>query len=216
MDTDQTLLNIANTIYSLLSQDKEVKSVEELFSDKIYLDIIGTLLPNIQEEITPGKTDEEKIETLGLLLSLLDKLLETELDIDPNKIIIDHDKKSAKTFLQILLEVTTSLLNPGAEFEEEEDEMEERKKNISDPGMKYDEESLESLRLGKDKKNKNKEKEKKSEKKNEIKKEEDKNKDTDDGEGFDKEKSQSGENLIFNKDIEQDIDNDSEEKKNNS
>ena len=221
MDTEEDLINIANAIYSILSQEKEIKSEEELFSDNVYIDIIGTLLPNIQGEISPGETPEEKIENIGLLLSLLNKLLETELDIDPKKIIIDKDKESAKTFLEILLEVTTSLLNSGAEFEEEEDELEERKMNISDPGMKYNEESVESLRLGKDKKSGKKSGKKKEEK---IKKE-----DKEDLlDGLDKEKSQSGENLIFdknNKDIDLDnnidndnidVDMDNEEKKNNS
>ena len=221
MDTEEDLINIANAIYSILSQEKEIKSEEELFSDTVYIDIIGTLLPNIQGEISPGETPEEKIENIGLLLSLLNKLLETELDIDPKKIIIDKDKESAKTFLEILLEVTTSLLNSGAEFEEEEDELEERKMNISDPGMKYNEESVESLRLGKDKKSGKKSGKKKEEK---IKKE-----DKEDLlDGLDKEKSQSGENLIFdknNKDIDLDnnidndnidVDMDNEEKKNNS
>ena len=221
MDTEEDLINIANAIYSILSQEKEIKSEEELFSDTVYIDIIGTLLPNIQGEISPGETPEEKIENIGLLLSLLNKLLETELDIDPKKIIIDKDKESAKTFLEILLEVTTSLLNSGAEFEEEEDELEERKMNISEPGMKYNEESVESLRLGKDKKSGKKSGKKKEEK---IKKE-----DKEDLlDGLDKEKSQSGENLIFdknNKDIDLDnnidndnidVDMDNEEKKNNS
>ena len=132
MDSEEVdLLGIANTLYSLLGQGKEIKSEDELYSDKVYLNIISALIPNIQEEITPGKTPEEKIETIGLLLSLLGKLLEADLDIDPKKIVIDKDKESAKNFLDILLEVTTSLMNSGAEFEEDEDEFEEKKMNIS-------------------------------------------------------------------------------------
>ena len=221
MDTDHDLVNIANTIYSLLSQEKEVKSEAELYSDKVYIDIIGTLLQNIQGEITPGKTQEEKIENIGLLLSLLNKLFEQEFEIDPRKIVIEKDKESAKNLLELLLEVTTTFLNSGAEFEEEEDEFEEKKMNISDPGKKFDEESVESLRLGRDKKSgkKSEKKEKNFNKKENI-----------DIEGLDKEKSQSGENLIFDNDNNKenildnniDIDNDNnididkEEKKNNS
>ena len=214
MDIEEDLVSIANTIFSLLSQEKEVKSEEELFSDKVYIDIISTLLPNIQGEITPGKTPKDKIDNIGLLLSLLNKLLETELEIDPKKIVLDQDKESARIFLGLLLEVTTSLLNSGAEFEEEEDELEERKINISDPGMKYNEESVESLRLGKDKKSGKKS----GKKKENIFDKEDKEDNLD---GLDKEKSQSGENLIFDKenkenDIDNNIDIDNEEKKNNS
>ena len=208
MDTDEDdLLSIPNTIYQILGQEKELKSEDELYSDEVYLDIISILLPNIDGEITPGKTPEEKIETLSLLLSLLGKLLEADLDIDPKKIVLEHDRENAKNFLEILLRVTTSLLNSGAELEEEEDEFEENKMNISDPRMKFHDESLESLRLGKDKKKD------KSEKKNTKKKEENMG-------GFDKEKSQSGE-IIFNKEDDNNIDNldnldKNEEKKNNS
>ena len=211
MDIDEDdLLSIPNTIYQILGQEKEIKSEDELYSDEVYLDIISILLPNIDGEITPGKTPEEKIETIGLLLSLLGKLLEADLDIDPKKIVLEHDKENAKNFLEILLKVTTSLLNSGAELEEEEDEFEENKMNISDPRMKFNnDESVESLRLGRDKK---KEKsDKKSNKKKEKAKKEDNN------EGFDKEKSQSGE-IIFNKDNDNnldniDLDNNKEEKK---
>ena len=64
MDSEEVdLLGIANTLYSLLGQGKEIKSEDELYSDKVYLNIISALIPNIQEEITPGKTPEEKIET---------------------------------------------------------------------------------------------------------------------------------------------------------
>ena len=214
MDIDEDdLLSIPNTIYQILGQEKEIKSEDELYSDEVYLDIISILLPNIDGEITPGKTPEEKIETIGLLLSLLGKLLEADLDIDPKKIVLEHDKENAKNFLEILLKVTTSLLNSGAELEEEEDEFEENKMNISDPRMKFNnDESVESLRLGRDKKKKKRKK--KSNKKKEKAKKEDNN------EGFDKEKSQSGE-IIFNKDNDNnldniDLDNNKEEKKNNS
>ena len=214
MDIDEDdLLSIPNTIYQILGQEKEIKSEDELYSDEVYLDIISILLPNIDGEITPGKTPEEKIETIGLLLSLLGKLLEADLDIDPKKIVLEHDKENAKNFLEILLKVTTSLLNSGAELEEEEDEFEENKMNISDPRMKFNnDESVESLRLGRDKKKE------KSDKKSNKKKE--KAKKEDNIEGFDKEKSQSGE-IIFNKDNDNNLDNidlggNKEEKKNNS
>ncbi len=197
MDIEDDLVNIANAIYSILAQEKEVQSEEELFSDEVYIDMIGTLLQNIKGEITPGKTPEEKIENINLLLSLLYKIFGREFEIDARKIVIEKDKDSAKTLLVFLF----TLLNSGAEFEEEEDEVEKRKMNISDPGMKYNEESVESLRLGKDKK---KDKKMKKEDNMNIK-------------GLDKEKSQSGENLIYDKDdIDLDNINDNEEKKNNS
>ena len=203
MDSDDALISLANMIFSQLSIKKQIKSEEELFSDKVYIDIIGTLIQNIQGEIKPGKTPDEKIENIGLLLSILNKLFETEFDIDPKKIIIEKDKESVNSLLELLFEITTTLLNSGAEFEEDDDDLEDRKFNNSDPGMKNEDESVESLRLGKNKKSG-----KKSEKKKDKIKE-----------GLDKEKSQSGENLFFdkdNKDNDLDLDNENEEKKNNS
>ena len=91
MDSDDALISLANMIFSQLSIKKQIKSEEELFSDKVYIEIIGTLIQNIQGEITPGKTPDEKIENIGLLLSILNKLFETEFDIDPKKIIIEKD-----------------------------------------------------------------------------------------------------------------------------
>ena len=207
MDSDDALISLANMIFSQLSIKKQIKSEEELFSDKVYIDIIGTLIQNIQGEITPGKTPDEKIENIGLLLSILNKLFETEFDIDPKKIIIEKDKESVNSLLELLFEITTTLLNSGAEFEEDDDDLEDRKFNNSDPGMKNEDESVESLRLGKNKKSGKKSGKKSEKKKDKIK------------EGLDKEKSQSGENLFFdkdNKDNDLDLDNENEEKKNNS
>ena len=208
MDSDDALISIANMIFAQLSIKKEIKSEEELFSDKVYIEIIGTLMQNIQGEITPGKTPEEKIENIGLLLSILNKLFETEFDIDPRKIIIEKDKESVNSLLELLFEITTTLLNSGAELEEDDDDLEDRKFNNSDPGMKKEDESVESLRLGKDKKSAKKSGKKSAKKEEKIKME-----------GLDKEKSQSGEDLFFDKDNKEndlDMDNDNEEKKNNS
>ena len=186
MDSDDALISLANMIFSQLSIKKQIKSEEELFSDKVYIDIIGTLIQNIQGEITPGKTPDEKIENIGLLLSILNKLFETEFDIDPKKIIIEKDKESVNSLLELLFEITTTLLNSGAEFEEDDDDLEDRKFNNSDPGMKNEDESVESLRLGKDKKSAKKSGKKSAKKEEKIKME-----------GLDKEKSQSGEDLFF-------------------
>ena len=189
MDSDDYLISIANMIFAQLSIKKEIKSEEELFSDKVYIEIIGTLMQNIQGEITPGKTPEEKIENIGLLLSILNKLFETEFDIDPRKIIIEKDKESVNSLSELLFEITTTLLNSGAELEEDDDDLEDRKCNNSDPGMKKEDESVESLRLGKDKKSAKKSGKKSAKKEEKIKME-----------GLDKEKSQSGEDLFFDKD----------------
>ena len=195
-----SLLTIVNTIYSLLSINKEVKEEEALYSDEIYIEIISSLIPDLQDEITPGQTPEEKVEIIKNLLSLLNNLIEANLsDIDAEKLILEHDKESAKNFLELLLELISTLMNAGEEEAEEDEDNILGKHNISDGNInnkkvkstsfegnkKYNKEdeinidNLESLKMSLDKK---------------------------DGGyfGLDKEKSQSEENLIYNKEKNED------------
>ena len=219
------ILSLANTIYSLLNINKEIGSEDELFSDEVYIEIISSLIPDLQEEISPGNTPEEKVETINLLLSLLSKLIEANLsEINAEKIVIEHDKESVKNFLELLLELINTLINCGEEVEDEDDFM--NKQNISDGNLnkkklksssfeedkKYNLEdevnidNLESLKLSKDKKNESNKKEEKEK----IENEESEEMKIDGNIGLDKEKSQSEENLIYNKE------NNEEENKSNS
>ena len=203
------LLSLANGIYTLLNINKIIESEEELFSDEVYITIITNL---IHENVSPGSTPEEKVKTINLLLSKLSKLIGADLsEIKAEKIIIEHDKENVKDILEFLFELITTLMNSGEEFEEDE-EMIMGKHNISDQNINKkkiksssfdedknfnkDEDDLESLRLSRDKKNdeKNKKKEKKKEKTEESEEMKIENL------GLDKEKSQSEENLIFDKD----------------
>ena len=128
-----SLLTIVNTIYSLLSINKEIKDEEALYSDEIYIEIISSLIPDLQDEITPGKTPEEKVEIIKNLLSLLNNLIEANLsDIDAEQLILEHDKESAKNFLELLLELITTLMNAGEEEVEEDEDNILGKHNISD------------------------------------------------------------------------------------
>ena len=210
------LLSLARGIYELLSINKEIESEDEIFSDEVYIEIISKIIPDIQEEISPGNTPEEKVETIQMLLSILSNLVEANLSkINAKKIVIDHDKDSAKNFLELLLELINAIINNGGEDLEEDDENFMDKHNISDGNMNkkkmksnsFDEDKnfnkeeeiniddLESLKLSKDKKNdKNK--------KNEKEKKENEESEEMKIEGnyiLDKEKSQSEENLIFDK-----------------
>lgn len=214
-----SLLTIVNTIYSLLSINKEIKDEEALYSDEIYIEIISSLIPDLQDEITPGKTPEEKVEIIKNLLSLLNNLIEANLsDIDAEQLILEHDKESAKNFLELLLELITTLMNAGEEEVEEDEDNILGKHNISDGNInnkkvkstsfeenkKYNKEeeinidNLESLKMSSDKKSENKKTENnKNEESEEMK--------IDGGYfGLDKEKSQSEENLIYNKEKNED------------
>ena len=214
-----SLLTIVNTIYSLLSINKEIKEEDALYSDEIYIEIISSLIPDLQDEITPGQTPEEKVEIIKNLLSLLNNLIEANLsDIDAEKLILEHDKESAKNFLELLLELISTLMNAGEEEVEEDEDNILGKHNISDGNInnkkvkstsfegnkKYNKEdeinidNLESLKMSLDKKSENKKTENnKNEESEEMK--------IDGGYfGLDKEKSQSEENLIYNKEKNED------------
>ena len=209
-----SLLTIVNTIYSLLSINKEIKEENALYSDEIYIEIISSLIPDLQDEITPGQTPEEKVEIIKNLLSLLNNLIEANLsDIDAEKLILEHDKESAKNFLELLLELISTLMNAGEEEVEEDEDNILEKHNISDGNInnkkvkstsfegnkKYNKEdeinidNLESLKMSENKKTENN----KNEESEEMK--------IDGGYfGLDKEKSQSEENLVYNKEKNED------------
>ena len=130
------LLSLARGIYELLSINKEIESEDELFSDEVYIEIISKIIPDIQEEISPGTTPDEKVETIQMLLSILSNLVEANLSkINAKKIVIDHDKNSAKNFLELLLELINAIINNGGEELEDDDENIMDRHNISDGNM---------------------------------------------------------------------------------
>ena len=103
------LLILANEIYNVLNINKEIESEDELFSDEVYIKIITTL---ILEEIKPGNTPEEKVQTINKLLSKLSKLIGADLsEISAEKIIIEKDKESVKHFLEFLFELINTIIN---------------------------------------------------------------------------------------------------------
>ena len=190
--------SLAKGIYELLGINKELESEEDLFSDEVYIEIITKIIPDIQEEISPGNTPEEKVETIKILLSLLGNLVEANLSkINAKKIVIEHDKESVKNFLELLLQLINVIINNGEEeFEEDEENMMDKldKHNISDGNLNkkkiksnsFDEDKklnnfnkeeevniddIESLKLSRDKKNDKNKKDDKNKKENEKEKE---------------------------------------------
>ena len=213
------ILSLARGIYELLSINKEIESEDELFSDEVYIEIITKIIPDIQDEISPGSTPEEKVEIIKMLLSLLGNLVEANLSkINPKKLVLEHDKDSAKNFLELLLELIQAIINNGGEeLEDEDDNSMDMRGNISDGNIKkkktkadsFDKEEevniddLESLKLSRDKKN---------EKKNKNENEESEEMKIDGNFILDKEKSQSEKNIIF--DLENNEDNNEVNKSN--
>ena len=208
------ILSLARGIYELLSINKEIESEDELFSDEVYIEIITKIIPDIQDEISPGSTPEEKVEIIKMLLSLLGNLVEANLSkINPKKLVLEHDKDSAKNFLELLLELIQAIINNGGEeLEDDDDNSMGMRGNISDGNIKkkktkadsFDKEEevnmddLESLKLSRDKKNDKKNK-------NENENEESEEMKIDGNFILDKEKTQSEKNIIF--DLENNEDN---------
>ena len=216
------ILTLARGIYELLSINKEIESEDELFSDEVYIEIIGKIVPDIQEEIMPGSSPEEKVETIEMLLSLLSNFIDANLSkINAKKIVLKHDKDSARNFLELLLELINAIINSGGEELEEDEENIIGKHNISDGGLNkkkmksnsFDDEKklnnfnkeeemniddLESLKISKDKKNDVKQKNNINQK-NEKENEESEEMKIEGNYIIDKEKSESEENLIYEK-----------------
>ena len=212
------ILTLANTIYSCLGIDKEIESEDELYSDEVYIEIISVLIPDLQEEISPGTTPEEKVDIIKVLLSLLGKLIEADFSIiNPKKLIMSKDKKSAQNFLELLLELINTLMNVGEEMEDDDElgkqnksyeysnkkklksnsfEKEGQHKFNKDDEINIDD--IESLKLSQDKKSGKKSNKKDKNESEEIKIE------------LDKEKSQSGEDMLLDKEKDE-----PEEEKNN-
>ena len=125
---DGEVLQIANNILSLLEYSQQLEDEEALFSDEFYISILSNLITEQNYEINPGETPEEKVNSLKRLIKLLSEIIEMDLSqISAKGIILEHDKSSAKSLLELIEELIKTLMN--ANLEEEENNNEENKKN---------------------------------------------------------------------------------------
>ena len=138
IDDDQTdetipegaILMTANNILNLLEYSEQLTNEEDLFSDEIYISILSNLLTDKKFDIKPGNTKEEKVKSLNKLLKLLSEILETDLSqISAEGIIMEHDKASAKSFLELLEELIKTLMNANLAEEEESEKDDNEKKD---------------------------------------------------------------------------------------
>ena len=176
------LLELANSILSILNSTEQIENEDDLFSDEFYISIISILIQEGEADIEPGKTKEEKVQNLKALLDYLSKMLEAELPkIDVKAIIMKHDKKNTKELLELLYSIIQTIIkaNLAEDIDLEDEELKtnslnDNKLNLSEKKSKgkmqldkdeeFDLENLESLRLGKDK-NKDKSSQKKRKRK---------------------------------------------------
>ena len=187
-ESEMDLADMANTILAVMNYSSQI-SEEDLFSDEFYILVFSSLTSEEEEmKLEPGKTPEEKIENLKLILGALSQLFKEEiLEIDVKKIIMKKDKENARKLVEALYIMIQMLVQENMKLEEEKGDgdldeevkshsFNDNKMNLSEKKQtekmrrNKDEEinieELESLRLGKDKeKNKDKKKEEKKEEK---------------------------------------------------
>ena len=120
---DGAILMTANNILNLLEYSEQLTNEEDLFSDEFYISILSNLLSEQKFDIKPGETPEEKVKSLKKLIKLLSEIIEMDLSqISPEGIIIEHDKISAKSFLDLIEELIKTLMNANLGEEENENE----------------------------------------------------------------------------------------------
>jgi hypothetical protein len=88
---------MANFILAAFNSPNQITE-EELYSDEFYILVFSAFMSEEEEvKIEPGKTQQEKVENLKLILTNLAQVFQGEIpDIDPKKIIMKKDKENAK------------------------------------------------------------------------------------------------------------------------
>ena len=124
------VLQVANNILGLLEYSQQLEDEEVLFSDEFYISILSNLLTEQNYEINPGETPEQKVKSLKQLIKLLSEIIEVDLSqISAKGIIMEHDKFSAKSLLELIEELIKTLMNANLEEGEENNEKKEKKKD---------------------------------------------------------------------------------------
>ena len=129
---DGEVLQIANNILGLLDYSQQLDDEDVLFSDEFYISILSNLLTEQNYEIKPGETPEEKVKSLKQLIKLLGQIIEMDLSqISAKGIILEHDKSSAKSLLELIEELIKTLINANLEEEEKNGNKSPNKKDES-------------------------------------------------------------------------------------
>ena len=128
---------------------EKLSNEDDLFSDEFYITILNNLLTEKKFDIQPGETDEEKVDNLKKLIQLLSEIIEIDLSqISAEGIIMEHDKASAKSFLELLEELIKTLMNGNLDEEESEngnENKEEESINKSKSNKKENDEELKNV-----------------------------------------------------------------------
>ena len=135
------VLQVANNILGLLEYSQQLEDEEVLFSDEFYISILSNLLTEQNYEINPGETPEQKVKSLKQLIKLLSEIIEVDLSqISAKGIIMEHDKFSAKSLLELIEELIKTLMNANLEEGEENNEKKEKKKDKKEESIELKQE----------------------------------------------------------------------------
>ena len=123
------ILKIANNILHLLDYSQKLTDEEILFSDEFYISILTNLLTEQNKELIPGQTPEQKVKSLKNLIRTLSDIIEIDLSqINAEGIIMNHDKESAKSLLELIEELIKTLINSNTIEAKEENNNKKNKK----------------------------------------------------------------------------------------
>ena len=116
-DNEIELIDIANYILTLLDSSDKLENEEDLFSDEFYISIISVLVTDELNKLKPGKTPDEKVKNIKELLNFFKNSLEIGFpDIDPEAIILEHDRKNTKTLLELFFNLIQTILKAQLEL----------------------------------------------------------------------------------------------------
>ena len=123
------ILKIANNILHLLDYSQKLTDEEILFSDEFYISILTNLLTEQNKELIPGQTPEQKVKSLKNLIRTLSDIIEIDLSqINAEGIIMNHDKESVKSLLELIEELIKTLINSNTIEAQEENNNKKNKK----------------------------------------------------------------------------------------
>jgi hypothetical protein len=126
------IVDMANMILHALNSSKQI-SEEDLYSDEFYISVFIVLMTGEEEvKMDPGKTPEEKIENLKLIIDNLAQIFQGEIpDIDVKKIILKKDKENAKKLVEIYFAMIQMVIQENMKLEEEKGDTDEEIKSHS-------------------------------------------------------------------------------------
>ena len=111
-NTQYGVITLANHILDALGQQMTLEDDELLYTDEFYLQVVNSIVPPNSIDENPGTTEEEKVQKLSQLIEYLSNIVEIDLsNVSAYGIIMERDENSAKTLLELILQLIMVLKN---------------------------------------------------------------------------------------------------------